>query len=100
MSKLQTTARTMRTALTTVESGWNAADLPERLQVVLSRQGEQWRLALRREGGTPPSYEEARVCAEAFEVPEGTEPKRRGWVEKAPGRTVRINTVEMMWRER
>lgn len=71
------------------------------LVVVLERQGrERWRLALGREDVWPADAE-ARICAEAFEVPVGASRRSREVARKHPksGRVVTYRVVEFTWVE-
>lgn len=99
--KLEFLASEMRRQLGTVQRGWLHQSLMRSLQVVLERNGEEWRLALGR-ANVFPSATEAEICRDAFKVPEGTEAM---FVEP----TVRMRghkkykdyyLVEMRWRER
>jgi hypothetical protein len=101
-SKLQSLAAGMRQSISQYPTGWTAATLSGGLELVLSRQaGDLWRLALRRERVFP-SDTEARLLAEAFEVPDGIEnANRRTWQDTHPKsrRPVRWCVVEFVWRE-
>lgn len=70
------------------------------LQVVLARNGKQWRLALGREG-VYPSDVEVEVCRRAFQAPVGAEITRREATSRHPktGRKIRHLVVELMWLE-
>lgn len=80
--------------------GWIQRPLKNGLQIVYSYCGDEWRLALRREG-VPPSENEVAVIRRDFDVPEGalrfdnqqteTHPKTR--------RKIRYHRVELLWRE-
>jgi hypothetical protein len=102
-SKLQRLADEMITAVrkATGPRAWVQRTLAGGLDLVYSRDGDQHRLALRREK-VPPSPTEVEVCAAAFRVPEGTEP-RSYLSNKTPnlnsGRLVRYQVVELTWRE-
>ena len=99
-TKLATIADGMRASVARHEKGWTAATLPGCLDLVLSRQAEAWRLALRRERVYPSATEES-ILAEVFAVPEGCEPARRSATETHPTthRTVRWCVSEFAWRE-
>jgi hypothetical protein len=100
-SKLQTIAAGMRQSVSQYDSGWTAATLPHGLELVLSRQAEIWRLALRRER-VYPSDTEASILAEVFGVPDGTESaRRRSWTDTHPKSKQPIIwcVIELTWRE-
>ena len=99
-SKLKRMARGMRTAAASREKGLTDSELVRGMRLVLSHDGEEWRLALLREM-VYPSAAEVRICGEAFRVPEGTEPRRRTWTEERPAgaRSIRWFMVELLWRE-
>lgn len=100
-SKLATIAAGMRRSLAGRERGWVQTTLAGGLELVLSREGELWRLALRREAAAP-SATEAAVCAPLFGAPAEAEPARRSAQGAHPvsGRPVLWQVVEFSWIER
>lgn len=99
--KLPEIAGRMRAALVGRDSGWVQQDLGRGLAIVLSRDGDQYRLAMRREG-VYPSIDEVAICSRVFGVPDGSEPVRvtpRKSKSPADGRTVVYYVVELHWRE-
>lgn len=101
MSKLSDIAADMRAAVAARPFGWVRQPLGDGLDIVLARNGEQWRLALGRVK-VYPSDHEAAVCAPAFEVAEGTEPERRTYTRTDPKTGLRTtwHIVEFIWIER
>jgi hypothetical protein len=103
MTKLRATAQAMRQGLdwckqTGKTSSWNMRTLPRGLQMLLSYQDEQWRLALRREG-VAPSEEEISLCLAAFDVPDTCGRARRISKETKYHQTAVYHIVELTWRE-
>ena len=105
MPTLKQTAGAMRQGLdwskqAGQEKGWNLRTLPRGLQLLLSFEGNRWRLALRRTD-VAPSEEEVELCMAAFDVP--AEPRRRNYTssEKVSitNHKVVYHIVELSWRE-
>lgn len=99
-SKLALIAEHLRTAVAPKPFGWVNHTLPGGLDLVLSHNGEKWRLALRREKVFP-SELEANILTRAFGVAEGTEPKRRQYREVHPNtqRRIQWQIIEYNWIE-
>lgn len=99
-SKLATIAARMRAAVAAKPFGWTEHTLPGELNLVLSHNGEKWRLALRRERVYPSEVEE-RLLRQAFGVAEGTEPLRRQTCEEHPitKRRIERRVIEYNWIE-
>ncbi len=99
-SKLETLASQMRETLAPYQRGGVHRILPHGLEIVLQRTGDQWRLALGREGVTP-SATEVQVCRAAFSVPDEAEVTvfRRFVAKQKTGRRATYQVVEMKWRE-
>jgi hypothetical protein len=99
-SKLQAIADRMRAAVATKPFGWTNQTLPGGLDLVLSHNGEKWRLALRREMAFP-SDVEAATLSSIFAVAEGAEPLRRQTCEEHPvtQRRIEWRIIEYNWRE-
>jgi hypothetical protein len=99
-SKLDALAARLRTAVAAKPFGWVNHTLQGGLDIVLSHNGEKWRLALRREKVFP-SDVEADILTRAFAVAEGTEPQRRQFCEAHPSTQRRIEwrSIEYNWRE-
>jgi hypothetical protein len=70
------------------------------LQIVYSYRGDEWRLALRREGA-PPSENEVEIIRRDFDVPESAARFDNMMSETNPhsGRKIRYHRVELLWRE-
>ena len=100
ISKLGALAARLRAAVAGKPFGWASHTLPGGLDIVLSHNGERWRLALRREKVFP-SDTEAAILAQAFAVAEGAEPVRRQTGEEHPvtHRRLEWRIVEYNWRE-
>ena len=79
-SKLNLLAARLRRAVAAKPYGWVNYTFPGGLDIILSRNGEKWRLALRREKVFPSDVELA-ILTQAFAVPDG--------VERASRRSVR-----------
>jgi hypothetical protein len=99
-TKLAAMAAQMRAAIALKPFGWTNQKLSGGLDIVLSRNGEKWRLALRREKVFP-SEIEARWLAQAFGIAEDTEPMRRKFCEVHPSseRLIEWHIIEYNWRE-
>ena len=97
--RLVTLAAEMKDALTQ-HPGWRQVPLAGGLTIVLQRKDDQWRLALGRRG-VPPSATEIAVCAEAFGVPEGSEPSVQPTTRPHPktGQPVHWLIAELRWIE-
>lgn len=103
MTMLRATAQAMRQGLEWAKdlgkpSAWNMRTLPRGLQMLLSYQEEEWRLALRREG-VEPSEEEISLCMAAFDVPDECARTRRTRKETKYHQVVTYHIVELTWRE-
>lgn len=103
MTKLRATAQSMRLGLdwakqTGKPTAWNMRSLTGGLQMLLSYQDEEWRLALRREG-VPPSEDEIALCMAAFDVPDECARTRRTRKETKYHQAVTYHIVELTWRE-
>ncbi len=70
------------------------------LQIVLSYDAEQWRIALRREG-VPPGENEIEIVRAAFAIPDAAARFDNMQTEPHPktGRKIRYFRVELLWRE-
>jgi hypothetical protein len=68
------------------------------LELLLHRNGPQYRLSLRREG-VYPSEQEVGICAAAFGVAEGSEPGRRVQNDLLAGWKRQLHVVDLVWRE-
>ena len=99
-SKLQVIANRMRASVAGRAFGWTQQTLPGGLDVVLSHNGEKWRLALRREKVFPSQVEMGILC-DVFGVAEGTEPQRRQTcdVNEVTQRRIEWRCIEYNWRE-
>lgn len=99
-TKLATLAANMRKAVAARPFGWAQETLSGGLDIVLSRNGEKWRLALRREK-VYPSETETAILTRSFDVAEGTEPIRRQTCDVNPTTQRRIEwrIIEYNWRE-
>lgn len=100
-AKLQAIADRMRAAVAAKPFGWVNHTLPGGLDLVLSHNGEKWRLALRREK-VYPSEVEADILTRAFGVAEGTEPNRRKScheVNPVTQRPIQWQVIEYNWIE-
>lgn len=99
----------MRTVLEQQPNGWVHRRLNGGLQIVLQRNAAQWRLAIARqhEFGSRdirviyPSDVEANVCAQAFDVPVGSEPERKtkSGSKALGGRRPLYGLIEWNWLE-
>jgi hypothetical protein len=98
--KLEMIAARLRTAVAAKPFGWANHTLPGGLDLVLSHNGEKWRLALRREQ-VYPSEVEAEILTRVFGVAEGTDPKRRQYCEVHPDtqRRIQWQIIEYNWIE-
>lgn len=99
-SKLQLIADRMIAAIAAKPFGWTSQTLPGGLDIVLSHNGEKWRLAIRREKIFP-SDTEAEILFNAFSVADGSEPIRRQYCEVHPTTQRRIewHIIEWNWIE-
>lgn len=99
-TKLAALAARMRTAVAAKPFGWSRETLSGGLDIVLSHNGEKWRLALRREK-VYPSETEAAILTKAFAVAEGTEPSRFQTCDVHPTtqRRIKWRIIEYNWRE-
>jgi len=99
-SKLQIIADHMIAAIAAKPFGWTNNSLPGGLDIVMSRNGDKWRLAIRREKVFP-SDTEADIIFHAFAVPVGSEPIRRQFCEAHPTTQRRIEwrIIEWNWIE-
>jgi hypothetical protein len=97
--RLKTLANDMRRDLARAGQGVRRTQR-DGMVVDLYLRNEQWRLVLRREDRQP-TTEEVRVYAEAFGVPEGSEPVRMERRETHPVtfRLVPYKLAELAWRE-
>lgn len=98
--KLAESAAAMRRALAVRQTGWTRLALPRGLDIILQHKAPTWRLAIRRRD-TWPSDNEADICRRAFQVADGSEPKRTTRTErgKVPADTIRWHIIEYRWRE-
>lgn len=101
-SKLQFIAANMIDGVRTAPTvkAWSKHTLPGGLEMIYSKDFDQFRLALRREG-VPPSATDVNVCAEVFGVPVDTVPNAyiRQEEQLSTGRKARFHVVELVWRE-
>jgi hypothetical protein len=102
---LRQTASVMRQGLDLVKisgkpSAWIMRTLPRGLQMLLSYEGDRWRLALRRED-VMPSEDEVDLCSLAFGVPDAA--GRHNFKSKETAavthRRIMYHVVELTWRE-
>jgi hypothetical protein len=105
MPSLKQLAAGLRTALEWAQQAgkprsWMMRTLPNGLQIVYSYDGDQWRLALRREKVYPADVEVATIRRD-FDVPEnaGENSYTRTEEQPATGRKAKYCVVELTWRE-
>lgn len=96
--RLDAIAAEMRTILQQTDARFVHRKLVRGLEIVLQRNGRQYRLALARSDGAP-SDSEIEICAQAFRVPADCEPHRT--VKERPGKTgvLTYHVAELYWTE-
>lgn len=101
-TKLQQIADGMRHSVQAAQlsKAWTSHTLPNGLELIYSRDQDQYRLALR-SCATLPAPEDIDTIADVFQVPAETPPNT--YTRKLPhpesGRVVKYEVLELVWRE-